>query len=132
MNRHLIAVLKQIVAKPEVLYHFTTLEGLGGILSSMNLKGGYNRLYKEPTVSLTRDSKLQQNISHFANNVVRIEIDKATLSKNYKIVPYKDPNFENESEEIVILKNKALPLKGLVNRIDILTTNETKKDPLID
>ena len=132
---NVIVALKRALAETSGLYHFTTLEGLGGILSKMALKGGYNRDHPDDAVvSLTENPSLQK-IAHFSNNVVRIELDKSKLIEKHDTIPWEDPNFKGagEDEVIVVLEDeKYLPIDRLIKNIHILADEESKNDPLID
>jgi len=107
------------------LYHFTTLRGITGILTS-----GKIRTNEDGVVSATRDKNL--NTSEFDSegepdeNVVRIDLDGDKISNNFQIKPYSFGHMGKENlefEEQIITKKDGLPIKYITN-IRIIINNK--------
>ena len=107
------------------LYHFTTLRGITGILTS-----GKIRTNEDGVVSATRDKNL--NTAEFDSegepdgNVVRIDLDGDKISNNFQIKPYSFGYMGKESlefEEQIITKKDGLPINYITN-IKVIINDE--------
>jgi len=107
------------------LYHFTTLRGATGILTSGKIK-----INEDGVISATRDKNL--NTAEFDTegdsdeNIVRIDLDGNKISNNYKIQPYSFGHIGKENlefEEQIVTGKEGLPIKYITN-IKIMVNNE--------
>jgi len=107
------------------LYHFTTLRGATGILTSGKIK-----INEDGVISTTRDKNL--NTAEFDTegdpdeNIVRIDLDGNKISNNYKIQPYSFGHIGKENlefEEQIVTGKEGLPIKYITN-IKIMVNNE--------
>jgi hypothetical protein len=123
----LINLLKEITEGKQVgtLYHFTTLKGALGILTSKRI-----RTNEDGVVSATRDKNL--NSAEFDTegeadkNIVRIDLDGNKISNRYKIKPYSFGHIGKENlefEEQIITKNDGLSIEYITN-IKIIINNK--------
>ena len=107
------------------LYHFTTLRGATGILTSGKIK-----INEDGVISTTRDKNL--NTAEFDTegdpdkNIVRIDLDGNKISNSYKIQPYSFGHIGKENlefEEQIVTGKEGLPIKYITN-IKIMVNNE--------
>jgi hypothetical protein len=123
----LVNLLKEITEGKQVgtLYHFTTLKGALGILTSKRI-----RTNEDGVVSATRDKNL--NAAEFDTegeadkNIVRIDLDGNKISNRYKIKPYSFGHIGKENlefEEQIITKNDGLSIEYITN-IKIIINNK--------
>lgn len=125
-------VLDVLVERKQVglLYHFTKVENLGGIIAS-GLRPSYNSKYGD-TVSFTRSKRMSTDIDYMGLNVVRLTIDGDALSSNNRLVAYSDNNMdEDEMETVLIAKNSnPVDVNRFIKAIDVLRDDEVDYDML--
>jgi hypothetical protein len=128
------------------IYHYTTVDGLQGILKDGYLKPSPARQEQLSYVSFSRNKALGSTLGP-SKTQVRISIDGDKLSNKYKLLPYTqlEPETEkdkenwnksfsktsSESEVIIPSKkyNNKIEIIPYINNIDIIITGRWK-DPL--
>ena len=119
----LIDILKEITEGKQVgtLYHFTSFNGLKGILKSNILKVGDDSNFETGgnpgMVSLTRN----KNLWYFP---FRIELDGNKLSYNYKISPYQWSGGDHKSEMEEEIGRNITNVKSYITGISIWLNDE--------
>ena len=100
MNLQEATIKKLLEAKQVgIIYHYTNLVGLRGILKTNSLEGKFNR------ICFTRDNNLFNFKDWSVSNDVKIIIDGNLLSEKYQIYPYNSFNVRKEAEERINIKN---------------------------
>jgi hypothetical protein len=133
----LINILKKITEGKQVgtLYHFTSLNGLYGILKDGFIKPNY-----EGQISTTRNKNIIDISAFFEYNggqvTVILELDGDKISNNYKIKPYyhdedTDPSERNpaymnkyEFEEQIVTNGKNFPIFPYLKNVSITIDNK--------
>lgn len=133
----LLDILKEINEGKQVgtLYHFTSLNGLYGILKDGFIKPNY-----ENQISTTRNKNIVDTSAFFEYSggqvTIILELDGDKISNNYKIKPYyhdedTDPSERNpaymskyEFEEQIITNGKNFPIFSYLKNVSITIDNK--------
>ena len=126
----MIKLLDLIEAKQAgPLYHFTSFDGLKGILESNTLKVGDDSNFETGgnpgSISLTRN----KNLWYFP---YRIELDGDKLSNNYKITPYQWSGGEHKSEWEESIDKDIKNIKSYITSIAVWVNREGSLEPKLE
>jgi hypothetical protein len=133
--RKIASIPRKIVpVRRDLLYHFTTADGLQAILSSNRLLANTTHIVNQRMIrgiSLTRN----RNFVYETNKPFRLAIEARTLRQRYRILPVRagevqhihkadqqNDQYGNEAEEFVIgpVADVDRYLRGIAARTDLL------------
>ena len=124
----LLDILKE-AKQAGTLYHFTSFNGLKGILNSNTLKVGDDSNFEtggnKGNISLTRD----KNLWYFP---YRIELDGDKLSNNYKITPSQWDGGEHKSEQEEYINRDIKNINLYITGVSVWLNKEGSLEPKLE